>query len=202
MLGQNADSASRGVPDWASRVVWGGAPVALHCGAARVRLDAIAVPKLLSFSRTREKSEDIMRVRLMPCSATRIRVDVFSSSFLFSTFPFLLHPYIMRVRPPDCSDLKHDALSWESWLIRPPDTREIPSSSLGESRRTFPQFFFVFFSPQLFPLGTTSSSESREISCFPECSGSGKNKCFFLFFLLVDPVWMRETYSGMDLEID
>ena len=25
------------------------------------------------------------------------------------------------------------ALSWESWLIRPPDTREIPSSSLGES---------------------------------------------------------------------
>ena len=25
------------------------------------------------------------------------------------------------------------ALSWESWSIRPPDTREIPSSSLGES---------------------------------------------------------------------
>ena len=41
------------------------------------------------------------------------------------------------------------ALSWESWLIRPPDTREIPSSSLGESTpldlsESFcPLFFFL-----------------------------------------------------------
>ena len=42
------------------------------------------------------------------------------------------------------------ALSWESWLIRPPDTREIPSSSLGESTPPLdlaesfcPLFFFL-----------------------------------------------------------
>ena len=35
-------------------------------------------------------------------------------------------------RPKFGSDLKELASSWESWLIRPPDTREIPSSSLGE----------------------------------------------------------------------
>ena len=49
-----------------------------------------------------------------------------------------LSSYIIKRGPPSDSDLNENALSWESWLIRPPDTREIPSSSLGESTSSGP----------------------------------------------------------------
>ena len=70
-----------------------------------------------------------------------------------------------------CSDLKENALSWESWLIRPPDTREIPSSSLGESTpRTFPNFlvFFCHFLSRTVPwrfFGLNIQGETRKSFC-------------------------------------
>ena len=52
------------------------------------------------------------------------------------------------------------ALSWESWLIRPPDTREIPSSSLGEST---PLDLSESFCPLFFFL-----TEARSACCLPQ----------------------------------
>ena len=71
------------------------------------------------------------------------------------------------------------ALSWESWLIRPPDTREIPSSSLGESTPPLdlsesfcPLFFFLTAARSAFLVVARPGSPKIESSVPPWPPGS------------------------------